>query len=138
MVSGNYAYLANNTDGVRIYDVSTPSNPINVAVATNIFGAYSRHIVLSGNHAFVANSFDGVRIHFLGVQPSSILGINRASNTVKLSWPAPSAALELQHSSDLNAVNWMTLTNASEVVELRNQVIIPQGMSNRFYRLKSP
>jgi hypothetical protein len=29
-VAGNYAYLANNIDGLRIYDVSNPANPISI------------------------------------------------------------------------------------------------------------
>ena len=40
-VSGGYAYVANYSDGLRIYNVSNPSNPVSVgqrAIATNAVG----------------------------------------------------------------------------------------------------
>src|SRR5260221_6445227 len=35
VVSNNYAYVANGFDGLRIYDVSDPTNPINVSHINN-------------------------------------------------------------------------------------------------------
>jgi hypothetical protein len=137
IVRGNYAYLANNTDGMRIYDVSNPANPVNVGLATNVFGAYSKHIAISGSYAFVANSFDGVRIDFLGIPASPSLRIARTSNSITLSWPAPTAAFEVEESSDFNLSNWVTLTNVPAVVGSRNQISVPATTGNRFYRLKS-
>ena len=137
-VSGKYAYLANNTDGVRVYDVSDPANPVNVAVATNVFGAYSKHVAISGNYAFVANSFDGVRIDFLGNPPSPLFSVKSTStNTVVLSWPTLNAFFEVQQNSDLETTNWVTVTNASVIVGVQNQVVIPKPIGNQFYRLKS-
>jgi len=35
-VSGNYAFLANYSDGLRIYGISNPTNPISVGHITDI------------------------------------------------------------------------------------------------------
>jgi hypothetical protein len=64
-LSGNLACLADGRDGLRIYDVSNPTNLIplgHVPENTNDDGsAYA--VAVSGNHAFVANSNDGLRIY---------------------------------------------------------------------------
>lgn len=57
-VFGHYAFLANWLDGLRIYDVSDPFNPVNVAHATN--EAYG--IRLAGNLAFVPD-FNNVNLY---------------------------------------------------------------------------
>ena len=65
-VSGKYAYLANDRDGLRIYDISAPSNPIHVGHLTNdsnVFQAMSQDVAVSGQYAFLANMSDGLRIH---------------------------------------------------------------------------
>jgi hypothetical protein len=64
-VAGNYAYIANGGDGLRIYNVSNPTNPVTVghAAISNIPGAYSVGVTVSGNYAYLANSRDGLRIY---------------------------------------------------------------------------
>src|ERR1700676_2149423 len=39
VLSGNYAYVANGYDGLRVYDVSDPTNPLNVGHINN--GGYA-------------------------------------------------------------------------------------------------
>ena len=60
-VAGNYAYLANQYDGLRIYDVSDPTNPFEVAHVND--GGLASCVVLSGNYAYLANGGDGLRIY---------------------------------------------------------------------------
>jgi len=42
-------YLANGYDGLRIYDVSDPTNPTNVGHINN--GGYAEIVAVSGNYA---------------------------------------------------------------------------------------
>jgi len=60
-VSGNYVYLANESDGLRIYDVTDPTNPVNIAHATNSGSA--NDVVISSNYAYLANGGDGLHIY---------------------------------------------------------------------------
>ena len=59
-----------------------------------------------------------------------------ATNTVLLAWPASSAGFALQQSTDAAAMNWMTVTNAWNVVGGENQVMVSTPNGNQFYRLK--
>jgi len=63
-VSGHYAFLANGNDGLRIYDVSNPTNPICVGHTNDVGrGGCAMGIALFGDYAYVANSNDGMRIY---------------------------------------------------------------------------
>src|SRR3989442_1726130 len=57
-VSGNYVYLANDADGLRVYDISNPTNAVNVGHTTN--GGYATRVAVSGNYAYLANWDDGL------------------------------------------------------------------------------
>ncbi|MCP4414747.1 MAG: hypothetical protein GY808_19490, partial [Gammaproteobacteria bacterium] len=59
-VSGNYAYVANEFDGLRIVDISNPASPIE----TGFFDTSGRTegIAVSGNYSYLANASDGLRI----------------------------------------------------------------------------
>lgn len=74
-VSGNYAYLADGQFGLRIYDISNPSNPINVGNYTNNYAdgfnsPNSTAVAISGNYAYLASWIDGLRIFDIS-NPSS-------------------------------------------------------------------
>lgn len=51
-VLGNTVYLANGADGLRIYDVSNPANPVNVYHTNN--GQFAYGVTIAGNYAYVA------------------------------------------------------------------------------------
>lgn len=72
-VSGHYVYLANLPDGLRIYDVSDPGNPVNI-YHTNNAGGDSADVFVSGHYAYLANLPDGLRIY----------DISNPSNTVQV------------------------------------------------------
>jgi len=60
------------------------------------------------------------------------------SNTVVVSWPSPSTGFALEQISALGATNWVSVSNAVEVVNGQNQVTVSSAIGNRFYRLMHP
>jgi len=62
-VAGHHAYLANFGDGVRVYDISVPTNPINIAHTATNFAGFARRIAVTEGYAYVANANDGLRIY---------------------------------------------------------------------------
>jgi hypothetical protein len=68
------------------------------------------------------------------------LGILATStNTIVLSWPAPSPGYVLQEKARLDAaVNWVDATNAVNVVGGQSQVILLPASGNGFFRLFHP
>lgn len=61
-VVGNLAYLACGANGLRIFDVSNPANPVRVGQILSSSGA-ADGVAVSGNYAYVANNSDGLRIY---------------------------------------------------------------------------
>ncbi len=61
-VSGNFAYVARGSSGLRIYDVTNPATPVAVGHSTNDFGGSAADVAVSGNYAYVANGADGLRV----------------------------------------------------------------------------
>ena len=60
-ISTNSLLLANGSDGLRLYDISTPANPISVSHTNN--GATAYNLAISGHYAYLANLDDGLRIY---------------------------------------------------------------------------
>jgi len=61
------------------------------------------------------------------------------TNTVVISWPAPSTGFSLQQNPVVNnGASWLGVTNVPVVVGSDNRVIISSPAGNKFYRLKSP
>lgn len=138
-VAGNYAYLAIRGGGLSVCDVTDPSNPVEVAYAFNMEDLSGAHgVAVSGAYAYLATVPMGVFVYSLGVPDSFRLGIGlTGSASVELSWPAPTAAFLVQHSSGLGASGWETLTNVPQCSGGRNRVSVPPPGSPRFYRLVS-
>jgi hypothetical protein len=72
-VSGHFVCLANLADGLRIYDVTDPSNPVNI-FHTNTSGGDAADVFVSGNYAYLSDLSDGLRIY----------DISNPSNTVQV------------------------------------------------------
>lgn len=130
-ISGNYAYL--NYD---IVDISNPTNLTRLAVPTY---NYNDCIAVTGNYAYAAehvypdNTF--LSVYRLDVPPPLLSITATGTNTLVLSWPAPTIAFALQQTQNLDGSNWVTLTNAPSVVASKNLVVIPTPVLNTFYRL---
>ncbi len=138
-VSGNYAYVANYTDGLRVYDISTPSDPVNAGHADDSSnGGTGYSVAVSGTNAFLANGEDGLRVFSVTIaaQAAPMLNISfGASNSVVISWSAPSTGYFLQQNNDLTSANWRLVTNVPVTVNGQNQVTISPATGNAFYRL---
>jgi hypothetical protein len=59
-ISGDYAYVADGTDGLEIIDISDPENPTQVGQFDN--GGVAYGVVVSGIIAYVADGPDGLEI----------------------------------------------------------------------------
>ena len=59
-VSGNYAYVADDRDGLKIIDISTPESPTLSGILDTSGSGYS--VAVSGNYAYVADGDDGLKI----------------------------------------------------------------------------
>ncbi|MCX6904945.1 MAG: tail fiber domain-containing protein, partial [Verrucomicrobia bacterium] len=80
-VAGNYCYLANGEDGLRIYDISDPANPTNVAHMLD-GGSYGNAmgVAVAGHYCYVANYNDGLRIYDVS-NPSSPVNVGRITGS---------------------------------------------------------
>lgn len=63
-VSGNYAYIADDYQGLRVVDISDPSLPVEVTtVMPNTSAGSTKNVVIANQRAYVAESYDhGLRI----------------------------------------------------------------------------
>ena len=60
------------------------------------------------------------------------------TNSVLIAWPAPSPGFRLQQNAVLGTANWVSVTNAVNVVGGENQVTISPPSGQNFYRLINP
>lgn len=59
------------------------------------------------------------------------------TNTVVITWPAPSTGFVLQQNGDLKTTTtWLNVSATPTVVNGQNQVIVSPPIGNEFYRLK--
>jgi hypothetical protein len=56
-VAGNYAYLASGYSGLRVIDISDPSNPVIVGNCDT--PGYVSRVVVAGNYAYIADGWGG-------------------------------------------------------------------------------
>lgn len=57
------------------------------------------------------------------------------TNTVLVSWPAPSTGFNLQQSASLANANWVNSTNPVSVIGSQNVVLVVPSANGQFYRL---
>ena len=60
------------------------------------------------------------------------------TNTAVVWWPAPSPGWNLRQSSSLTGASWADSTAPVNVVNGQNQVVIPAGPGNQYFRLFHP
>jgi PKD repeat protein/subtilisin family serine protease len=59
-VSGTYAYVADNSSGLRVIDISDPANPTEVGFYDT--PGYANGVAVSGSYAYVADWISGLRV----------------------------------------------------------------------------
>jgi len=59
-VSGSYAYVAAYEDGLKVIDISDPTNPVEVGHFNYI--GYAHHVYVSGSYAYVVTWQDGLKV----------------------------------------------------------------------------
>ncbi len=70
--------------------------------------------------------------------PPAALNLALSGTNLLVSWPSPPGDFELEQNSDLSTTNWTTVTTVPAMVNGQNQVMLPTGSSNQFYRLEYP
>jgi photosystem II stability/assembly factor-like uncharacterized protein len=105
------------------------------AVASSADG----HKMYAATYGFLVNDSSG-GIYCLQTTPSPQLNLISLSTNLAILWTVPSANFVLQQNADLNATNWMTLTDAPalNLTNLKNQVMLSPTNSSGFYRLATP
>lgn len=151
--NGNYAKPGNvvidDGDPINVslyYDGDTLSLTLQDAVASTSFstnlvvGSLTR--IVDGDTAYVGftggdggvastqtiTNFSFVSIPLASIQPTA--------NTVVISWPGAILGYVVQQTSSLTTPNWVDVTNQVNVVNGLNEVTIPIGAANEFYRLQ--
>jgi hypothetical protein len=61
-----------------------------------------------------------------------------STNTVIVSWPAPSTGFSLQQNADLSTANWVAPAEMVNSDGTTKFIIVSPPTGKRFYRLKSP
>ncbi len=88
-------------------------------------------IKIQGDSTFFADNVAVIPVPQLDIR----LG---ATNTVVISWPAPSTGFVLQEKSSVASTNWVGVSQAVEVVGGTHQVIISEAVDAGFFRLYHP
>jgi hypothetical protein len=87
----------------------------------------------------VASSEDGSKLVITSSasQPAPMLNIRYSKMAVIIGWPAAHSNYTLECATDLSRGTWTAVTNAVQVLEQENRVVLPPAMGNHFFRLKS-
>jgi len=76
-ISGNHAYLAQDTDGLVVFNISNKKNPVFVERTNDGGTAYG--IAIMGNYAYLANGTDGLRAYSIA-NPSNMVNVGHATH----------------------------------------------------------
>ena len=74
-------------------------------------------------------------LNFVVTTLPTITIVSSSTNTLVISWPAPSTGFVLQQNPDLTSTNWTSVTNAVNPTNGFNQVVVPLSSDNEFFRL---
>ena len=97
----------------------------------------------SGNVFVTGDSWNGSSYDYVTIKYSSagvpLLTIARTTtNTVAVSWPAPSTDFTLQQNTDVGAANWTLVDTTPTDDGTTKTVVVNPPTGNRFYRLSHP
>ena len=89
VAAGNYAYVSMNADGMRVYDVTDPSNP--ALVDTIVTTEQVREVAIRGDYAYLANNFAGLAVIDISdptdLRFISIFPTNCTAPKLQVPWP---------------------------------------------------
>jgi hypothetical protein len=158
-VSGNYAYLANGSDGLRIYLLQpqlsiisdTDNNLIITWPAPSTLYVLQEDstgngdwvdittvptVVAGQNQVIIPQQPSGsTNFRLAIVQPQLTMAID--STGITLSWPAYFAGFVPQQIDNPSGTNWITINNTQFTVASQHQVHVRQTAPNQFFRLIS-
>jgi hypothetical protein len=76
-LAGRYCCVANDTDGLRIYDISDPASPVNIAHTNN--GGYAGGVAVSGHYCYLGCGLGGLHIYDIA-NPTNLANIGNIHN----------------------------------------------------------
>ncbi|MBU6410690.1 MAG: hypothetical protein KGR98_09905, partial [Verrucomicrobia bacterium] len=102
-------------------------------------GGEDAYVGFTGADGGVASIQQISNFEFFGLVPQQAIRATTANNTVTITWSQTFAGYRLQENSDLGTTNWVDVTSPlPQVVNGVNQVVVPLGSTNEFYRLVTP
>ena len=109
---------------------------------TNALLAHWTSVAVSADGSKLVAAEYGGHIHTLQLSPFALspsLSIKASAANVVVSWLVPSLSFVLQQNSDLTTSNWTDVTAAPvlNTSNLHDEVTVPNGGGNTFYRLVS-
>lgn len=134
-VAGRFAYVADVARGIRVYDIGDPTRPKEVG-GTAAVNTYQ--LAVAGDRLLAAAGSSGL-VEFEFFTAPLELGISRAGNTVRLTWPSSAIGFGLESSNALTPMaDWLPVSTTPEIVGDQNAVTLDIGPGSRFFRLKKP
>ena len=121
-VVGNYAYVADDTSGLAIIDITDPTNPgTPIYVDTN---GEARGVAISGNYAYVADGSSGLAIINISDpnNPGSPTYINLTSTALDVTVSGNYAYIANQNSG-LAIINDNSILPVLDHLSIRTQVV---------------
>jgi photosystem II stability/assembly factor-like uncharacterized protein len=89
-------------------------------------------------NTFYGATWYGNGIYMAQAAPTPpMLNLQLTASQLLIAWPASATGIGLYQNSNLATTNWVPVTNIPEVINSQNQVTLPVGNGNNFYRLQS-
>ena len=111
------------------------STNLNVGNLTNIVGGNTAYVGFTGGYGGSTSVQTISNFSFVSI-PSA--AIQLSGTNALISWPGVTGGYVLQQNADLTTTNWVNVTKPSIVTNGQNQVTLPVGGSNLFFRLMLP
>lgn len=121
------------TDAVAAASFSTN---LNVGDITKILGTNMAYVGFTAAYGGSTSVQTITNFSFTSIPPAAIQ-LNGAANAV-VSWPGSLLGYLVQQNPNLATTNWTTMTNLPAIINGQNQIIVPAGGTNLFYRLVLP
>ena len=128
-VSGNYAYLLGGAPGLRVLNITDPTNLV-LAAMLNIDGYGFTH---SSDFGYLASGSEGLRIYCLDCPR---LSAESHGGDVLLRWPQSATNFVLQTASALPASRWQTVAGTFQLTNGYNELLVPASGPAGFFRLR--